>query len=196
MVCKPEESTDDYSPKEAGEVCSSLDGAPTTVNICDNAGQCTHQEQALCTIDGQAWNAGQHNTSNECEFCDPQTSTTSWTYVESGISCTSANNRCDKSVCNGEGTCGLVTQGCLINDKCFEEGQANPTNSCLVCNPTVSQTDYTVADSKDCVFLEGGGCDCTSVGSGTQSSAGSKVGLLALLGIVVERLRRRRSVRL
>lgn len=47
----------------------------------------------------------------------------------------------------GETNC---AQGCLIADVCYSEGDQNPDNLCVVCNPGESQTRWTNDDSGRC----------------------------------------------
>ncbi len=91
----------------------------------------------------------------ECDDGDPCTSDDSC--VE-GV-CTGTPIECDSltcaaAVCNSEGKCeaGEITDGwCLINNECVEEGAADPEETCLVCDPTVSQTEFSkAADGTAC----------------------------------------------
>ncbi len=48
--------------------------------------------------------------------------------------------------------------GCLIDDVCYAEGEVDPDNSCLVCDPTTNQTDWSDNDGASCednVFCNG-----------------------------------------
>ena len=59
-----------------------------------------------CLIDDVCYDEGELNPLNDCEFCDPQTSTTSWTPVVAGTLCGATPDVCEnQDTCDGAGTC-------------------------------------------------------------------------------------------
>ncbi|RYZ42725.1 MAG: hypothetical protein EOO71_06700 [Myxococcaceae bacterium] len=75
----------------SGNVCSSVSGDSIT---CDGV-----TVSCLCTIDGVSYPDGAENPSNSCQWCDTAVSNTSWTNIP--------DFEVSRSVCKGNGTCGL-----------------------------------------------------------------------------------------
>jgi len=151
MECNPE-YPGDYSPKKPGEVCSSLDGNPSTLNICDDEGICTRQEKGTCIIAGKNWPEGASNPANECEWCSPKASSNSWSPKAEGFHCATDHLPCTVDACDMDGVCGhsLMAGNCVIGEECMGKGAQNPTEPCWVCEPEESTTEYIWSDILEC----------------------------------------------
>ena len=117
-----------------GTLCA---GAQCRATECEE-GVCTDQGPAdpntpcddglFCTVDEKCNGAGvcQGGTANTCDDQRP---------------CTT--DSCDETfgVCVHDINAGT----CLINDQCNNAGNDNPANECEICDPAVSQTDWTPA---------------------------------------------------
>jgi len=151
MECNSSLSKWEYSPKKAGEACSSLNGDPGFLDICDDDGNCEHEEKTTCLIDDVTWVTGTANPANECEWCYPKASKESWTPRAEGIACATDDLLCTVDVCSETGSCEHnLTSGCLIGGACVPLGGKNPTESCEVCDPSQSVTAWVWSDSKAC----------------------------------------------
>ncbi|MBL6975666.1 MAG: hypothetical protein ISR64_08050 [Deltaproteobacteria bacterium] len=83
---------------------------------------------------------------------------------------------CTDDLCDGYGGCGYpVSEGlCLINNVCFEPGQASALSACVICDPAVSDTAFALAEDgttcgKDDPCLSEGQCQsgqCTGAATG------------------------------
>ena len=93
--------------------------------------------------------------------CDADGLTTCTAATPSAEVCDGADNDCDGSVddgtcsdgldctadlCDGTGACSnpVAASSCLIGGECVNSGDVNPTNSCQSCDPSSSQTEWTV----------------------------------------------------
>jgi hypothetical protein len=109
-----------------------------------------------CDINGTCYPAGARNPANECEVCEPGTSTTSWT-PQSGVSCTDDGFSCTADMCNA-GSCEhtIDSNSCLIDDVCYDTGDPESTQlDCNVCDPNTDQESFT-QQTNTCVI--GGTC--------------------------------------
>lgn len=140
--CNPASSTGGYVAKPQGAACSD-DQKPNTVDVCDNAGICTHPHKRECSIGGSTYGTGATNPQNPCQACDPTSTASAWTNRAEGFSCTSDGLACTNDVCNGAGSCEhRLFRGCLIAEACVGEGALHSANACRACNPSSSKTDY------------------------------------------------------
>jgi len=75
---------------------------------------------------------------------------------------------CTQDSCEASGCEFLTDSGsCIIDGQCFSSGVLNPSNSCQVCDPNESQTEWTaVSDGTACGDLE-----CNECGSGVCISS-------------------------
>ena|GEM_PF-3580346 len=117
--------------------------------VC-NAGNC----QTGCWIGGAFVSSGAANAANVCQYCDPTSSTTSWTNKADGTACggSTAGRFCSGGSCK---------PGCLISGIFYADGAVDPTNACHTCQATVTTTSWTAG---------GNGAAC---GSGQVCNAGS-----------------------
>jgi len=151
MECNPAESISEYSLKKEGDPCSSEDGDPTKLNICDAAGGCEHPPKGICVIDGKTWYEGTSNPGNGCLLCAPNKSKDSWTPKEEGEPCATDGLSCTTNECNKVGVCEHpLVSGCLIGDECKGTGAKSPGDECMVCDPSQSKTEYVESDSPEC----------------------------------------------
>jgi len=150
MECSPEDP-EGYSLKKPGEVCSSEEGDPTMLDVCDGEGTCTHSNKGTCVIDGKGWPEGAGNPANECEWCAPNTSSDSWTPRATGYHCATDHLDCTVDACTA-GNCGhtLVQGNCLIGDHCMGKGAQNSSEPCEVCDPDQKTTEYVWSEVPAC----------------------------------------------
>ena len=195
MACRPLQSTDDYSKKGSGEVCSSEEGNPAMLNVCDADGNCTHKEKGVCFIGEAAFPEGESNPANICEVCDPETNEEGWSLRAFGYPCADDGLSCTSSACNETGTCepSIESGWCVIDNQCVVDGAKKSDDACMVCNPE-HPTAYSRSTAPECnpYVIEGGGFSCAT--SGVGRSVGGAAGLIALFGAAVGWLSRRRRV--
>ncbi|MET0388882.1 MAG: hypothetical protein ABW321_23115, partial [Polyangiales bacterium] len=191
--CIPLASTTAYSNKllgtscNDGQFCTVLDGCDLsgqctgvarvcedgllcTTDSCDeNADACVATVSSGCVIGGTCRTAGANDPSNECRYCNPGTSSSSWTNRGTNVSCNDGVSCTDNDLCNGSGACagaahvcddGLwcttevctepfgacsptIATGCLIGGVCYADGAVNPSNPCQVCNAASSRIVWT-----------------------------------------------------
>lgn len=157
----------------SARTCS--DGLECTIDQCDeSADGCEHVARAACVIAGGCIPAGATATVGGCKVCDPTRSTTNW--VNSGIevacddgqfctagdrcdgagSCVGAQARCQmdslactNDVCdeNGDRCSADVSTGCLIAGQCWSAAAPSPADSCALCRPELSRTDFSYVSS-------------------------------------------------
>jgi len=96
----------------AAVACGGSDPGTTTDagERADGGTDASHGNLGGCTIGGTHVGAGDANADNPCELCDPQTSTTSWTTLPDGASC--SPGVCNQGLC----VCPLGTFSC--NNQC------------------------------------------------------------------------------
>ena len=139
-----------------------------------------------CLINKVCYAKAQKNPQNDCESCDPTSSTSAWTVIASG-SCDDKNpctktdtcsngtckgtyyscddqKSCTVDTCDGKGGCSnaLASGNCMIGGTCYADGATHPTESCYVCDTTYSTSRW--APNK-------GGCVVTYIGTGGAGSA-------------------------
>ena len=151
-----------WSPSTETSSCG--DGTQICCNgACCPAGNCCNLddicEPCRCEIEGATVEAQTFAPDNLCLFCDPATSTTSWTFGPDYSVCSdplaTINRYCCRGICcqeheccRSDGTCGPCT--CVIEGAGeFQEGDHNPDNDCQFCNPTDNQTGWSVAPDGD-----------------------------------------------
>jgi len=106
---------------------------------CDAADFCDGTNND-CPEDLAASNGEMCNDENLCtvgDTCQNGTCTGS-PKCSDNKSCTTDN--CNAA--NGSCTYDIVDEHCLINNTCYDTGQANPLNNCDECNPDVSNTNW------------------------------------------------------
>jgi cysteine-rich repeat protein len=96
-----------------------------------------------CVIEGSTVAMGTMNPENECEWCDPSVSASSWSAKAKGAACADDELSCTSDVCDGAGQCThTLTDGCLIGGICVGARESSPDNDCLECNPAYLRDDY------------------------------------------------------
>ncbi|PIE18651.1 MAG: hypothetical protein CSA66_04280, partial [Proteobacteria bacterium] len=144
------------------------DGDPCTIDQCTPSG-CDHSQIASdrCVIDGVCYGAGPH-VDNPCLACIPSVDQTAWTPRSAATTCNdadpcSSDDHCDGAghcvgdtscadgvactddVCTAAGCLNPVSAGaCYIGGVCREAG-ADPGNDCRLCDPSASNTEWTMA---------------------------------------------------
>jgi hypothetical protein len=141
---------------QGGQAANCDDANPCTLDSCDESTGCVNDAEAVvgqsCTVDVDAL------------FCsDPDT-----------ICCATSEGACIVGECLGNeswtcdvppltcqsGSCGAAVDGCnvavnegycVIDGACIDGGAPNPTNPCQVCDPGVSQDDWSsIANGSVC----------------------------------------------
>ena len=145
QVCDPAQSETAWSNRSDGTTCEPGDGLSCTSGSCA-AGSCEVQLDTGCLIDNQCIEDGAINPDNDCQLCDPAQNTTDWSNQSDGASCDSGDSLdCTAGSCSA-GTCEVeITEGCLIDNQCIEEGTTNPDNECQVCDSSQDNEAYSPA---------------------------------------------------
>ncbi len=159
--CEPNGTTcDDGQYCNVGETCQNCecgggnprncsDGRPCTTDWCNETDdQCENDlDPGFCLIGGICRDQDQENPANECEECNPQLSTSTWSPKPPGSSCGSgADTDCtDPDTCDGAGDC--------------QDNHAPPGTACN----DQSDTDCTDPDTCNAV----GGCEPNHEPNGT-----------------------------
>ena len=124
-----------------------------------------------CVIGGACVASGATNGTNTCETCQPSVSTTAYSPVTNGASCTNANecdleSTCQAGACTAgstvtctapascytagtcnpaTGTCSTATLNagfCYIGGACVASGATNGNDTCETCQPSLSTSAY------------------------------------------------------
>ncbi|MCL2824407.1 MAG: hypothetical protein FWD57_10470, partial [Polyangiaceae bacterium] len=152
----------DWSLREAGTTCED-DGLPWTQNVCDDDGKCIHPPSTKCIIDGVPYNHGTVNEGNDCQWCDTGASGTSWSPKAKGAACAPDELTCTLDVCDGAGTCQhVLSEGCIIDDKCVSDRALDPENPCRECNALWATDEYSPVPNGELCSTEAvtdGACD-------------------------------------
>lgn len=132
---------------EPGDVCA--EGVRCDDNICG----------CPCEIDGNCYRDGANNPENDCQECVVELSTTEWQARPVDEDCrTGISAYCIKDgICRG-GTCipQIIPERCLIDEKCYNEGEKALTNTCQECVTAESQLGWSTAPNGE--FCEFGTC--------------------------------------
>lgn len=147
-----------------------------TADSCDGHGGCSFLIMSnKCLIDGECADGNQTNPDNTCQKCVPGTNQTAWTAQNEGGTCDDSdpctiNDYCSGGTCMGgpspcndgfectedscdpaDGCTNVLSEGwCLIDNVCYTLGETSLTNSCLMCIPESSDTEWYVTDGKGC----------------------------------------------
>jgi hypothetical protein len=226
--CTPATSTTAWSNFANGTTCS--DGNACDLTTCQS-GTCTVGGHVTCTAPATCYTAGTCNTTtgvcssatldsgfcfinnaceatgasdgtNTCETCQPSVSTSAYSPVSNGTTC-SNGNACDIATCESgactvqsqvtcttpdachtAGTCStstgvcspptLKSSFCFIGNACVSTGAANGTNTCETCQPSLSTTTYSpVADGASC--SDGNACTLNDTCQAGACTVGSHV---------------------
>lgn len=127
--CESSSCSDGATCGQDGEICD--DGMYCTVNDRCRAGKCVGDERAC--DDGVACNGA--------ESCD-----------ETQDECVAAKSTCaDGQTCDVENDeCISTCTGCIIGGNCYSDGAVSPTNPCMVCDASTSNSDWSVALAAVC----------------------------------------------
>lgn len=174
------------------------DAYTCTTDTCDEAGdRCVSTVTIGCLISGTCRATGAMNPANSCLVCNPVASTSAWSPVVAGTACDDGLFCTVSDACNGTGTCtasprdcsdafscttdscddtadrcvSTVTAGCLIAGTCRAAGAANPSNACLVCDPTATTMAWSPAPSGT-TCNDGAYCTVTDRCNGAGTCAG------------------------
>lgn len=128
--CVPTTTTTQWSNVDSASGCASD-------HVC-HAGSC----QLGCLIGNVYYASGTLNTNNACQACQPATSNSTWTNVDSATGCNSGQ------VCHA----GSCQAGCFISSVYYADGAQNsPTLGCESCKASTSTTAWTnAADGTSC----------------------------------------------
>jgi hypothetical protein len=124
--CEPSKSASSWTDKADGTSCGNG-------QVC-HSGLCGTQ----CDIGGMVYASGQLDPSNDCESCQPGTSTVAWTDLSTGASCSSG-------VCSA----GSCEAACFIGGFLYPAGKVDTNDSCESCQPTKSTTSWTAIAGSD-----------------------------------------------
>jgi len=153
------------------------DGLGCTIDDCV-AGACVNDPQVgSCVIDEDCYTDGQPNSTDTCQVCDPSNDAAAWSAAPEFTLCDdgdpgTSDDQCVAGVCTGtsancgggcddglsctvdvcdNGSCSFVlAAGCAIAGTCYADGEPNANNSCEVCNPAVSTSEFTPVDDEGC----------------------------------------------
>ena len=129
LICQPTSSTTFWTNITNGTNCGAGE-------VCNN-GTCA----SGCFLNGTVWGSGAANPANNCQSCQPTTSTTAWSNIPNGSSCAQGQ------VCN----VGVCAAGCFIGGLVYASGTVNPANDCQSCQPATSTTTWSnIADGSSC----------------------------------------------
>jgi hypothetical protein len=101
------------------------DGQVDEDNVC---APCTGPD--VCFINGQCFTSGQSNPDAYCQVCDPNNSTTEWSFRGAGTVCIQGSDCTFPSVCDGLGQCSTILNR-PAGTPC-DDGNPNTIND--VCN--------------------------------------------------------------
>jgi len=124
------------------------DGVACTTDTCDGQGGCSFTIwPGYCQIGAECVVEGEGNQDNDCQFCSPGTSQTSWTPVADGGVCDGPD--CTFNSCLS-GTCNQVynpqSNACFIGGECYDNGEPEPGNACRICNAQKSASAWAALD--------------------------------------------------
>ena len=151
------------------------DDIACTDDVCTDTGNCKHPVSAgACLISGVCYSEGTANPEDPCLKCIPEVSGVVWSLANGGSCddgnpctkddtceegvCKGAPYACDDSVsctndaCDGAGGCTheIAAGSCLIEGACVTAGTTKPGGACLLCAPSTTNTDWTLAEGASC----------------------------------------------
>jgi hypothetical protein len=128
--------------------------------VCCEAGECCSAnltcEECGCTVNGEGWASGNFNPDNVCQYCDPETSTESWSPYPDGRCGEGGSQVCCDGTCCPEGECcdpDLLTCGecdCTIEGDGYNTDDLNPVNNCQICDPERSSSSWSGESDTPC----------------------------------------------
>jgi hypothetical protein len=128
QACLPAQSTTAWSSANEASAAGCAGG-----KVC-HTGACTDG----CGIGGAFYTPDAPNPVNSCQSCQPGSSATSWSNA----------NEAQQASCSAGTFChnGTCTPGCVIGGQFYNQGAANPGNSCQSCQPGTSTTTWTASN--------------------------------------------------
>ncbi|UCF33526.1 MAG: VCBS repeat-containing protein, partial [Phycisphaerales bacterium] len=128
-----------WSPLDPGVACGDpTDDDCTDPDTCDGAGVClpNHVLDGTVCDDALFCNEGETCTSGVCGGG-------SAVDCDDGLACTA--DSCDES---GDACLNEIDPGaCVIDGACYLDGDSNPANDCELCDPLLSQTQWSLRDA-------------------------------------------------
>ncbi|HEY7031957.1 MAG TPA: hypothetical protein VH482_11540, partial [Thermomicrobiales bacterium] len=159
-LCDPTEDPLDWTPLAGDAPCGANGDQVCCEGICCDSGLCCTLGlcgPCGCQIGGKSYGEGAVNPDNPCQVCDPVLDQFSWSPAADDTSCGTIQVCCGGTCCGPNERCGLggsceqSNNGCAIGGVTYPAGMENPTNSCAVCDPSQSRTDWSpVPDNTAC----------------------------------------------
>ncbi len=179
-----------------GQTRSCDDGLTCTDDSCDEVAGCQNEiVTGSCLIDGSCFADEEANPDNDCQWCAAEIEAEAWSNRTLGTSCDDGLFCTEIDQCDGKGNCEgterdcsddnlcnidgcddtadecthlTSTDNCNIDSMCVARGVANPDNSCQVCDPDTSLSEWTnLAQGETC--SDGDACtlgdQCNDTGS-------------------------------
>jgi hypothetical protein len=140
--CRTGNSTGAWSARPDGTGCPG-DAYPCTSDQCQG-GACVHPLLGnRCLIGGTCYNSGDLKPGSDCTGCVPAKSTSNWSLVADGSSCTSDGLSCTSDVCK-TGYCEhlQIPNTCLVAGACYLLGDKAPGIECRYCEPSRSSVAW------------------------------------------------------
>jgi subtilisin-like proprotein convertase family protein len=171
--CTGDESCSTGTCTHTGDPCID-DGLLCTTTCDEGANACNTINTGYCVIDSTCRTNGELNPDNPCKECKTSASKTEWTNdnnntCEDEDFCTGTES-CSGGVCNHTGSpcsddgldctlncdsdagaCNTINEDyCVIDGKCRNDGDPDPSNLCRECDVLISNTAWTNDDENDC----------------------------------------------
>ena len=161
-------------PVNDGQTCAD-DENDCTDDICSASGVCTHLSKTVgvaCGTEDQCFGGSCVDCTDasgcddladdgfECSepVCNPETNTCEHDLTaHSGELCTDDNLTCTQDLCDDQGQCShdtLEDNTCLIDAACYQAGEAQDVDYCVICDPAVNTTAWTNADGTECAVSD------------------------------------------
>lgn len=164
--------------------CNCAPGQPACRGCCagstcigradQTAAACGHEGARCDPCEGQRSCGVSACTDGECHWQNEPDGTP----CDDGLACTGPD-ACTAGSCRGTAEPGA----CVIDDVCFSSAAASPTDPCLTCDPTVSQTSFTPQADPGCVVtLAGVRVSGYLDGSGAAAKLSSPTGVTLVGG--------------
>ncbi|MET0388330.1 MAG: hypothetical protein ABW321_20330, partial [Polyangiales bacterium] len=145
------------------------DNLACTLDSCnETSDRCDAALTLGCVIDGACVAPGTPQPGNPCRSCNPLVSTTAWSNNLAGSPCDDGQFCTVGDTCNAQAVCGgnarsctdliacttdtcneandtctsAFTGGCTILGSCYAANTPNPLNSCSICDPARSTTNW------------------------------------------------------
>lgn len=105
QLCDDDDFCTENDAYGANEICSGTpkdcdDNNSFTLDSCDpSSGECIHELENVCFIDGYYYSEGEQNPNNECEICDSSAATGFFTPLPNGWPCGDGGAQCTDGVC-------------------------------------------------------------------------------------------------